>query len=153
MFPLIFRFPGGKFAGRIRGNAQNLDVSATLLDYLGIPKPGWIGGQSLLTGEPDPYRPIFGAARYYGLETKRGRFTEMDYERIGPPFFTMGEVTLTICHKWFEWDLRTGNFSSGSVAEHTSPCASGKLPDIQPAKRQITEHLRDNGYDTSGLDF
>lgn len=51
--PLIFIFPDGSYAGRIAANAQNLDISSTLLDYIGIPRPQWMGGHSLISGEPD----------------------------------------------------------------------------------------------------
>ena len=58
--PLIMRFPGGEYAGRITANVQNLDIAPTLLDYLGLPIPAWMEGQSLL--QAVPRRPIIGTA-------------------------------------------------------------------------------------------
>ncbi len=63
--PLLFHFPNGEYASRIKNNTQNLDIAPTLLDYLGLEKPGWMPGQSLLQGEPPLLRPIL-SARYVG---------------------------------------------------------------------------------------
>ncbi|HRT06720.1 MAG TPA: sulfatase-like hydrolase/transferase, partial [Kiritimatiellia bacterium] len=37
--PLVFWFPDGARAGRIRANVQNVDVAPTILDALGLPVP------------------------------------------------------------------------------------------------------------------
>jgi hypothetical protein len=63
--PLMIRFPNGEHAGVITHNTQNLDIAPTILDYLGIQPPSWMGGQSLLGGEPSATRPIFSAAPNY----------------------------------------------------------------------------------------
>ena len=59
--PLLFHFPGGEYAGRIRNNTQNLDIAPTILDYLGLAQPAWMPGLSLLAGEPPALRPIISA--------------------------------------------------------------------------------------------
>jgi arylsulfatase A-like enzyme len=41
--PLIIHFPGDEYAGRIKQNVQNLDIAPTILTYLGIPQPDWMG--------------------------------------------------------------------------------------------------------------
>jgi len=47
--PLLIRFPGGRFAGMRCGEPVMLvDVLPTILDYLGLPAPPGIQGQSLL---------------------------------------------------------------------------------------------------------
>ncbi|MCU0409500.1 MAG: sulfatase-like hydrolase/transferase, partial [Bacteroidales bacterium] len=46
--PLVFHFPAGQHAGRITTNVQNLDIAPTILDYLGIPIPEWMEGESIL---------------------------------------------------------------------------------------------------------
>ena len=46
--PLVIRFPGGKFAGKIDCLTREIDVSPTLLEYLGYQAPQGIDGQSLM---------------------------------------------------------------------------------------------------------
>ena len=49
--PLSIRFPHSEFAGKITSNVQNLDIAPTMLDYMGLPVPTYMDGQSLLKGE------------------------------------------------------------------------------------------------------
>ncbi len=50
--PLLMHFPNGQYANRVKSDTQNLDISPTILDYLGIEKPAWMKGESFLRGEP-----------------------------------------------------------------------------------------------------
>ena len=85
---MIFSFPNGKHAGLITANVQNLDISATILDYLGIKQPIWMGGLSLISSEVEPYRFIVTADR----KKKRGLAVinkdgswELNANKIAPP--------------------------------------------------------------------
>ena len=42
----------------MKSNVQLLDLAPTLLDYLGIDKPDWMEGDSVLREEPDRLRRI-----------------------------------------------------------------------------------------------
>ena len=57
--PLILHFPKGQFAGVRRHNVQRIDVTASIIDYLGLDVPEWMEGQSFLEGEIEPDRPIY----------------------------------------------------------------------------------------------
>ena len=142
--PLIFWFPGGAHAGRIRTNAQNLDVAPTLLDYLGIPKPEWMEGVSLLAGDPPAERPVFNTAANSGVvDFETGL---VDSSRSKPPFYSLGRLNATIANRTFALDLNTGNVATGVVAGHTQPLAEGEGPSLAEAREILFRHLEASGY-------
>ena len=142
--PLIFWFPGGAHAGRIRTNAQNLDVAPTLLDYLGIPKPEWMEGVSLLAGDPPAERPVFNTAANSGVvDFETGL---VDSSRSKPPFYSLGRLTATIANRTFALDLNTGNVATGVVAGHTQPLGEGQGPSLAEAREILFRHLEASGY-------
>ena len=142
--PLIFWFPGGAHAGRIRTNAQNLDVAPTLLDYLGIPKPEWMEGVSLLAGDPPAERPVFNTAANSGVvDFETG---SVDSSRSKPPFYSLGRLNATIANRTFALDLNTGNVATGVVAGHTQPLAEGEGPSLAEAREILFRHLEASGY-------
>ena len=61
--PLLLRYPGRVPAGRtVRTHAGTCDISATILDYLGLRSPDRPGGRSLrpfIEGKEDLDRPMF----------------------------------------------------------------------------------------------
>lgn len=58
--PLLMRLPNRMKVGRIGKNVQSIDVAPTILDALGMDKPSWMTGTSLLRHEDIPAdRPIF----------------------------------------------------------------------------------------------
>ncbi len=142
--PLIFWFPGGAHAGRIRTNAQNLDVAPTLLAYLGIPQPEWMEGLSLLAGEPPADRPVFNTTANSGVVD----FTTglVDSSRTKPPFYSLGRLTATIGNRTFALDLNTGNVATGVVEGHTQPVGEGQGPSLAEAREFLFRHLEKSGY-------
>ena len=143
--PLIFWFPGGAHAGRIRTNAQNLDVAPTLLDYLGIPKLEWMEGLSLLAGEPPAERPIFNTgANEGGIDFKTGL---VDPARTKPPFYSLGRLNMTVADRTFSLSLSSGNIATGVVAGHTQPLGEGAGPSLSKAREILFQHLADSGYE------
>ena len=75
--PLMFLVPTDDRRRRVSSNTQNLDIAPTLLDYLGMDRPGWMQaadsgrwidslGQSLIAKDPNPGRTIFTADRSHG---------------------------------------------------------------------------------------
>ena len=142
--PLIFWFPGGAHAGRIRANAQNLDVAPTLLDYLGIPKPEWMEGVSLLAGDPPAERPVFNTAANSGVvDFETGL---VDSSRSKPPFYSLGRLNATIANRTFALDLNTGNVATGVVAGHTQPLDEGEGPSLAEAREILFRLLEASGY-------
>ena len=80
--PLLLRWPGRVPSGTtIKTQAGSCDVSPTILDYLGLPVPAKLAGQSLrgfIDGEEELDRPIF-AERDRGAsgETAGGHFQRL----------------------------------------------------------------------------
>jgi hypothetical protein len=148
--PLIIRFPEGEFSGRIRNNVQNIDVAPTILDYMGLPMPNWMEGQSLLAGEPDPTRPIFSTGVTPGTVDDNGYWT-IDAERIEPPFYQFGYLRAIVCQKWYRINLRSFEWEQGEVVGHSAPCDEEVLPDAQSAQSAILKRLKRDGFEISSL--
>jgi arylsulfatase A-like enzyme len=136
--PLLIHFPGNAHAGLRQNNVQNMDIPVTLLDYLGIHRPDWMRGISLLRGELPAEREI--------ISTTSGSPKE-----IAPPFNQINVVQIIVCHKWYALNVRKNLFDSGPVAGHTAKCDEYLLPPDEFMHRQILEYLADHGYDTSSL--
>jgi hypothetical protein len=149
--PLLFFFPGGEHAGRITANVQNLDIAPTLVEALGFPVPEWMSGRSLLRGEPDPLRPVFGSEYDdTALVDDNGRLV-IDATRIEPPFYTMRRATMVVCDRLFRVDLPSRDLQFGEVEGHTQPCAESDVPSARQAFVMILNHLSENGYDVSSF--
>jgi hypothetical protein len=147
--PLLFHFSKGEYAGKIKNNTQNLDIAPTLLDYLGLKKPSWMSGQSLLQGEPPILRPIL-SARYVG-EVCEGWWCTLDSRLVRPPFYQFGSIQLIVCQGMYTLNLNTQILSEAVVDGHTAPCAADQLPTESEERAIIKEHLRTYGFDTSSL--
>jgi hypothetical protein len=134
--PLMFFFPSGEHRGVIRSNVSMLDVTPTLLDYLDLPIPEWMEGQSLLQGPPDPLRPIVGVRVV----------TE-----AGPPFPQMGRIGATVCDQTAWLAPRAGRMTREPVAGHTSPCDPRSLPRNPALRAMLVSDLEASGFDVSHL--
>ena len=147
--PLMFLVPADDRRRRVSSNTQNLDIAPTLLDYLGVDRPGWMRGQSLTAADPNPGRAIFTVDRIHGQGVvARSRITP---SHIVPPFFSLGSVSLIRCDTVFEYQLRKNVVFVSKVKGHTRPCGDGPSP--AEAIQQIVDHLDRHDYDTSSLDL
>ena len=144
--PLVFRFPGGQHAGRMSRNIQNLSLPSTVLDYLRIPQPEWMEGHSALGEEDSSRTPIFSMGRSRGAEVQRGELWELDLDSIGPPFFSLGKITVVICDQWFEVKVRDGSMRAGKVARHTGNCDSTTGVKSAEIRDLINQHLVERSY-------
>jgi arylsulfatase A-like enzyme len=133
--PLIFVFPGGEPSGRRTLNGQLIDLAPTLLDYLGVPIPSWMNGQSLLRDDLDPKRPIV---------------TVLVRKENPAPFKRIRAVGVTICQHVYWLDPWTSTFFTERVPGGTATCRAGPEGEWI-ARPLITTSLRDNGYDVSSL--
>ena len=147
--PLMFLVPTDDRRGRVSFNTQNLDIAPTLLDYLGMDRPGWMMGQSLIAKDPNQDRTIFAADRIHGLGVVARR--QIAPSHIVPPFFSLGSVSLIRCDTSFELQLRKNVAMVSKVKGHTRPCPDGPAP--AEAMQQIADHLDRYDYDTSLLDL
>jgi hypothetical protein len=151
--PLMLRFPGGEYAGRLRANTQNLDIGATILDYLGIDRPQWLGGRSLLS-HLDPRHVIMSAAVKASGIVKDARtlgIFRMDSSLIGPPFYALGALHAIVCDRFYSLDLTKGSLLHGEIPEHTQPCATTDLPSTETVEQALVDHLAANRWDVSSL--
>ena len=143
--PLLFWFPQGVHAGRIRANTQNLDIAPTLLAFLNMPQPKWMTGVSLLAGEPPADRVIFGAAvdgQVIDPATRR-----QDPARLRPPFYSLGRLHLVKGNQAFTMNLALGRMQSGWVGGHTRPTADENRISPADAWKIGNRHLKTAGYD------
>jgi arylsulfatase A-like enzyme len=110
--PLIIRFPKGEHEGRVQETVQLLDVAPTILDYLGVPKPPWMEGESLLS-------PLTGNRTFFSFVTARTR----NMKRAARPETTFpGRVGIHVCNHWAQVEGETGEVSIGTLPGHTKPC-------------------------------
>lgn len=136
--PMMIRFPGGTHGGRIiEENVQVIDVTATLVDYLGGQIPSWMQGDSLIGGPIPADRKIFSAgvkkiAFVPGVGVvgnEQGRFGTMDY------FF------MVHCGSQYRLDVNDGSFDVTQDTGGPSACTPGQLLDDAGAKAAMKEHL------------
>lgn len=142
--PLILRFPQGEFAGTLQHNVQRTDVTASIIDYLGLDVPEWVDGQSFLDGEIKPDRPIYFADSIKWGPMKKGGWR--DTSTYVPPFYSLGGVGFIVAQKWYFLKPESNIFYSGYIEGHTSPLESEALPTNKEAHQQLIDHLQDNGY-------
>ena len=149
--PLVFFFPHGESAGVITANAQNLDVAPTLLDYLGLPIPTWMEGDSLFSENLTLDRDIFIPGVNFSTFTSTVNWDEIDTAKIAPPFFQFGKLRMIVCDKFYQVDLTSGDWSEGQIPTHTAPCDPATLPTMAEARQKMLEHLASQGFDVSIL--
>jgi len=147
--PLMFMVPDDDRRRRVSSNTQNLDIAPTLLDYLGIDRPGWMMGQSLVGKDPNPGRTLFTADRIHGIGVVARR--QIIPSHIVPPYFSLGSLSVIRCDTVFEFQLRKNVVLVSKVNGHTRPCPDGPSP--AEAMQQIVDHLGGYDYDTSLLDL
>lgn len=143
--PLIIVPPGGAKPRRVRVNVQLADISPTLLEWLGLPKPSWMRGDSLLHAETlDPLRPIFSLSER-GLHVSAGKdIIEMkDFEA---PLYGAGSIAVVVCDRWARVTFPRNVVESGVIEDHTAPCGDASLE--YRARRLVVKHVEANGYPT-----
>ncbi|MBE0697026.1 MAG: sulfatase-like hydrolase/transferase, partial [Anaerolineaceae bacterium] len=148
--PLMFRFPNGEYRGQIVHNTQNLDIAPTILDYIGIQPPEWMGGQSLLDGEPPLTRPIFSAAPNFRAD--ENNLMQLDLSKVQPPFYQFGVIQMIICQKWYAANTTTLTWQEGEVRGYQQACPAGDLPGTLQAQDILFNQLKNDGFDTTSLE-
>jgi len=141
--PLVMRFPGGANAGVIAENTQNLDIAPTLLDYLGIEQPEWMGGSSLLR-PLDPHRLVLAAFTSKGQILGNNWVLPADMNQ--PPFYQFTEVSAIQCQRYSVINLDSLSLEAGEIAGHTAPCPLEALDTEEGVRRKVGELLAGLGY-------
>jgi hypothetical protein len=148
--PLIIHFPGGERAGRITKNVENLDIAPTILDYLGLPKPEWMGGESILTTNLSDQRLIFSAGTI-NVKLNEQNVVLLDPVQNQPPFYQFNYLNVIGCQKWYSFDLTTFIWLSGDVFGYVAPCNSKDLLSADEIKQAVYQRLVLDGFAISSL--
>jgi hypothetical protein len=146
--PLMIHFPGDRYAGRISQNAQNLDIAPTVLDYLGLPVPGWMSGESLLKSNLDAHRLIFASGPIGGTNSSGTGHLLSENQ---PPFYEFAFMNIFDCQKWYRIDLNKLIWTSGEVTDYIDPCAPQSLLSFNEIEQALVKRLDLDGFDTSSL--
>ncbi len=150
--PLIFWFPDGKHMGTIQANVQNIDIAPTILDYLDVPIPEWMDGESLISEDLKPPQYIFSASVDSNLiEVSKNGVWQVQWENSSPPFYQVGYVGLVACNEWYELYVQNPSLSYGEIKGYPEPCALSALPTPEQAKQILLDHLFQNGFDVSSF--
>ncbi len=147
--PLMIRFPNGEFAETITENTQNLDIAPTILDYLGIPQPSWMDGQSLLHGNPTALRPIY-SANVERTETI-GDGIQYHFNSTNPPFFQFDNFTEIVCNKWVKLTTIDGQWTVGTLDGEPGLCSGATVPSTSQMEKDLLDHLIKDGFDVSSV--
>ncbi len=147
--PLMIRFPNGEYAGKTDVPVQNLDLAPTLLDYIGIPVPDWMEGNSLIQ-QPLLRRPII-AAEVSSRIADENLVYAIDESKLKPPFYNIGIITVGDCQNWYALNLYTLTWETGQYAGYVSPCSDDQLLPADAILPLIDNHLSRYGFDTRPL--
>lgn len=140
--PLIFMFPNNKAFTIRKNNAQLLDIAPTLLDYLGIQKPIWMEGVSLLNSEPPINRPIFSFGSYDRTNKRMSVKTA-----LSP--YGIESYVVKLCQNWYKYDLIKKKLTSGITPNHSNHSNNCLISNLKNEKLKalalIKEHLYNRG--------
>lgn len=120
--PLLVRFPHAARAGTLGVETQTLDVAPTVLDALGVPKPDWMEGESIVGPRIAPHRPFLVSGK------------------------TADAIYMTQCQHWFGIDLVTGGFFRGTIRGHTSPCREPDLSSSDEARERMLSAIEGSRF-------
>ena len=142
--PLIIHFPDDEFAGSISLDTQNIDIAPTVLDYMGIEKPTWMTGNSLLKNL-NSKRLVISGSTTAEAEILSGRYVVIQ-EKLTPPFYQFNKLSVIQCQNWFLFDLMDGTIINGIVANYVNPCPIELLDSQEVIRTKVGEELRNMGY-------
>jgi arylsulfatase A-like enzyme len=145
--PLIIRFPNGENHKSITSNIQNLDVAPTIIDYLGLIKPTWMVGDSLLDKLPEN-RYIF-AVGVTKAESKDEGWV-ISESAMQPPFYQFGYVSIIYCDTWYKLNLETFSWNEQKISGHVGNCPDQIKSKYQVLK-EIIQFFDTYNYDTTSI--
>ena len=142
--PLIIHFPADQYAGELTANSQNIDIAPTILDYMGVTKPSWMEGDSLLD-EVDKTRIIITANtnRQAGSETGLVAVPESN---ISAPFYQFSQLVAMQCQMEYSFDFDKLTVTTSTVPNYVDPCSKDELDPVEKISAYVFEKLRSYGY-------
>jgi arylsulfatase A-like enzyme len=142
--PVFLLFPNQLYGGVRRNNVQRFDLSATILDYLGVDIPDWMEGESFLQREFKPTRPIFYAnSSQWGPQDKGGWRNINSYKA---PYYSLGGLGVIIAQRWHYLDLAKNKMESGDIKGHTAPATLRDIPQNEEIYQSLVNHLIKKRY-------
>jgi len=136
--PLIIHFPGAEFAGEFSHNSANFDIPATLLDYMGLPRPDWMDGSSLISDEIPDDRPIYS-------------IIAGSPKKVAAPFFQIKTVQAVVCQQWYQFNVQEHRSRSGAFDDSSSICEADQFPTDEELHEMIIQYLDQHGYEVDSL--
>ena len=150
--PMLIHFPDNAFSGNITVNVQNLDLAPTILDYMGLKKPEWMDGESLLE-IGDSQRPILTTMiSGSNFESIGNDLLQTDQHQAGPPFYQFDTLSIINCQRWDRLWLHDRMLEVGEIGGHTAPCKEGDLLTREQALELIVDYLKGNNFDVSSIE-
>ena len=148
--PLIIHFPGQDYQQRIKTNVQNLDIAPTLLDYLEIPVPEWMEGDSILQFHTQVREPLFSVVSDNVEVSDHNPNVPVEQTgRLETENYRLAELQVLYCQRVYQLDLVDDIWREWEVDQHTAPCSESDLLDLPQASQALVEFLASQGYDTS----
>ena len=148
--PLVIRFPNAEIRKNINHNTQLIDLPPSILDYMGIEKPDWMEGESLLSIDDSKHRPIF-TTGISGTTEASDQTEDMVISDYSAPFYSMGSVLVVIANRVYKLDLKTNRMTVKELEGHTAPQAKSRFPALEEVREMLISHLKSNDYDVSSL--
>jgi len=137
--PLIIHFPRGEFARALNHNSANMDIPATILDYMGLPVADWMDGVSLIREDLPASRAIYSVI---GGSPKK----------VVAPFYQIKTVQTIVCQGWYQLNVQENRWRSGTFNNYASECDPDQVPTEEMARELIIEYLVQHGYEVDTLD-
>lgn len=141
--PLLVHLPGRDEDRVISSTVDYMDIAPSILEYLGVDVPGFMGGRNIFDGFPSDGpddRIVMGAVTELALENDH-----VVKPSSGPPYYGVKRILATDKEYQMRFDLREGKAvlyrqtDSGFVKHLGDPATFGKF------YVKVTSTLRGNG--------
>ena len=143
--PLIFIAQSGLPKTNLISNTQSIDVAPTILDYMGIPVPEWMSGESLLDNSYVS-QPVIGGGTVYSFEdSEKGWLLDPNY--IQPPFYQFDYVTLVDCNDGYKLNLNEFTWTHSKIQNYFSSCDSHLSLTPTDVRNLIITRLTTDGFE------
>ena len=136
--PLIMHFPKGEFAEALNHNSANMDIPATLLDYMGLPRPDWMDGISLISDDLPAGRAIYS-------------IISGSPKKVVAPFYQIKTVQTIVCQRWYQLNVQQNQWKSGTFPDYASECDPEQVPTDKEIHELIIQYLSQHGYEVDSL--
>lgn len=151
--PLIMYFPDGKHVGRTKVNVQNLDIAPTILDYLGLPKPHWMEGRSILDPGGIQEVPIIGTRVWQVFDFGK----EESYRRVPisgkiSPIYLFARISAVYCDVALDFRMQENVVERKKISGHTGGCERTLATGEKSFRELVRSQFVRTGFDVSWMD-